>query len=97
MLIESKISNNVEIDVNSVVMVYRTDELSGAVSSTESTSDPMQVAQWQLLSGMGNLMYFQDAVYNYGAWNTLQQIKNTTSTDLAFRFDKDSNKLYINV
>ena len=90
-------TNNVEIDVNSVVMVYRTDELSGAVSSTESTSDPMQVAQWQLLSGMGNLMYFQDAVYNYGAWNTLQQIKNTTSTDLAFRFDKDSNKLYINV
>ena len=84
-------TNNVEIDVNSVVMVYRTDELSGAVSSTESTSDPMQVAQWQLLSGMGNLMYFQDAVYNYGAWNTLQQIKNTTSTDLAFRFDKDSN------
>ena len=78
-------------------MVYRTDELSGAVSSTESTSDPMQVAQWQLVSGLGNLMYFQDAVYNYGAWNTLQQIKNTTSTDLAFRFDKDSNKLYINV
>lgn len=90
-------TNNVKIDVNSVVMVYRTDELSGAVDSSGSSSDPMQVAQWQLLSGMGNIMYFQDAVYNYGAWTTLQQLKNTTSTDLAFRFDKDSDKLYINV
>lgn len=90
-------TNNVKIDVNSVVMVYRTDELSGASGNTGSSSDPMQVAQWQLLSGMGNIMYFQDAVYNYGAWTTLQQLKNTTSTDLAFRFDKDSDKLYINV
>ena len=90
-------TNNVEIDVNSVVMVYRTEDLAGTTESGESSVDPMQVAQWQLLSGMGNIMYFQDAIYNYGAWTTLQQIKNTTSTDLAFRFDKDSSKLYINV
>lgn len=34
---------------------------------------------------------------NYVAWNTLLQIRNTTSTDLAFRYDKSSNKLYINI
>ena len=90
-------TNNVKIDVNSVVMVYRTEDLAGTTTGEGTSSDPMQVAQWQLLSGMGNIMYFQDAVYNYGAWTTLQQIRNTTSTDLAFRFDKDSSKLYINV
>lgn len=90
-------TNNTKIDVNSVVMVYRTEDLAGTTTGDGTSADPMQVAQWQLLSGMGNIMYFQDAVYNYGAWTTLQQIRNTTSTDLAFRFDKDSSKLYINV
>lgn len=91
-------TNDEQLHVNSVIMVYRTDDLSGnSTGHTSSMSDPMQVAQWQLLSGMGNLNYFQDAVYNYGAWTTLQQIRNTTSTDLAFRFDKSTNKLYINI
>lgn len=91
-------TNGTEIKVNSVVFVYRTSDLTGGTSSgSASTSDPMQVAQWQLLSGMGNLNYFQDAVQNYAAWTVLQQIRNTTSTDLSFRFDKDTDKLYINV
>ena len=93
-------TNGVQLKVNSVIMVYRTEDLSGNGTPDNygvSMSDPMQVAQWQLLSGMGNLNYFQDAVYNYSAWTTLEQIRNTTSTDLAFRFDKATNKLYINV
>lgn len=90
-------TNGNQLNVNSVIAVYRTEDLTGGSSNGGSMSDPMQVAQWQLLSGMGNLHYFQDAVYNYGAWTTLQQIRNTTSTDLLFRFDKSSNKLYINV
>ena len=90
-------TNGNQLNVNSVIAVYRTEDLTGGSSNSGSMSDPMQVAQWQLLSGMGNLHYFQDAVYNYGAWTTLQQIRNTTSTDLLFRFDKSSNKLYINV
>lgn len=91
-------TNGQQLYVNSVIMVYRTDDLSGnSTTAGSSMSDPMQVAQWQLLSGMGNLNYFQDAVQNYTAWTTLQQIRNTTSTDLMFRFDKSTNKLYINV
>lgn len=91
-------TNGQSLKVNSVIMVYRTDDLSGnSTGSSGAMNDPMQVAQWQLLSGMGNLNYFQDAVYNYSAWTTLQQIRNTTSTDLIFRFDKATNKLYINV
>ena len=91
-------TNNEKLNVNSVVMIYRTEDLSGTNSITSgSISDPMQVAQWQLISGMGNLTNFQDAVYNYSAWTTLEQIRNTISTDLSFRFDKHTNKLYINV
>lgn len=83
------------LDVNSVVMIYRTEDLSGANVSSGIT-DPMQVAQWQLISGMGNLTNFQDAVWNYAGWTTLGQIRNTISTDLSFRFDDHTNKLYIN-
>ena len=92
-------TNGNEIDVNYIVMIYRTEDLGGntTTSADSSSYDPMQVAQWQLLSGMGNLQYFQDAVYNYSAWITLQQLRNTTSTDLAFKFDKVTKQLYINV
>ena len=45
---------------------------------------------------MGNIKYFQDAIYNYSSWTTLQQLRNTLSTDLAFKYDKYSKQLYIN-
>ena len=83
-------------NINNIVAIYRTDELGGTTTGTGASYDPMQVAQWQLIAGMGNLTHFQDAVYNYASWTTLQQLRNTTSTDLAFRFDKHSRKLYIN-
>lgn len=91
--------NNKNIKVSSVVGIYRTE---GYISDSTSgysnqAIDPMQASQWQLISGTGNLYNFQDYVYNYGAYNTLLQIRNTTSTDLAFRYDKASNKLYINI
>ena len=35
-------------------------------------------------------------VYNYAAWNTMLQIRNSMSTDLSFRFDRHTNRLYIN-
>ena len=37
-----------------------------------------------------------DYVMNYLSYNTLLQMRNTTSTDLAFKEDKVGNKLYIN-
>ena len=38
-----------------------------------------------------------DYALNYAAWSTSLQVRNTLSTDLAFRYDKVTNKLYINV
>ena len=57
----------------------------------------MLASQWQLISGVGNLYNFQDYVLNYASWNTLLQVRNTTSTDLAFRWDRSSDRLYINI
>ena len=102
-----------EYKVNSVSRVYRavgftSDTATGGTTYTDAggntiktgitfTTDPMQASQWQLLSGVGNLNNFTSYAYNYASWNTLLQIRNTTSTDLIFRYDKDSNLLYINV
>lgn len=89
-----------EYNVSSVSRVYRAkgfmaNDSDGANGA--SPADPMYASQWQLLSGTGNMYNFNDYVYNYAAYNTLQQIRNTTSTDLAFRYDKSSNQLYINI
>ena len=88
-----------EYNVSSVSRVYRAKGFMTDDNDDHSNSpaDPMYASQWQLLSGTGNMYNFNDYVYNYAAYNTLQQIRNTTSTDLAFRYDKSSNKLYINI
>lgn len=88
-----------DYNVSSVSRVYRAKGFMANESSesTPTPADPMYASQWQLLSGTGNMYNFNDYVYNYAAYNTLQQVRNTTSTDLAFRYDKSSNKLYINI
>lgn len=88
-----------EYNVSSVSRVYRAKGFMANESSenTPTPADPMYASQWQLLSGTGNMYNFNDYVYNYAAYNTLQQIRNTTSTDLAFRYDKSSNQLYVNI
>lgn len=93
----SKCIDMAKYKVNSVSRVYRADGFTSDDGSGSGVTDPMYASQWQLLSGTGNLYNFQDYAYNYASWNTLLQIRNTTSTDLLFRFDRDSEKLYINV
>lgn len=83
--------------ITAVVAVYRTESFAGSDDKTGTgLMDPMYVAQWQLLSGIGNLANITDYIANYAAWNTSLQIRNTTSTDLSFIYDRDQNKLYIN-
>ena len=86
-----------KIKVSSVSRIYRARSyMADTEMNGNEIVDPMYAAQWQMLAGTSDLSNFQNYVYNYGAWNTLLQIKNTTSTDLAFRYDKMSDKLYIN-
>lgn len=89
-----------EYNVNAVVKVFRTESFMDGGNGTSNgyaPADPMYVSQWQLLSGTGNLANFQNYALNYAAWNTMLQIRNTISTDLAFEFDRSQNKLYVNV
>lgn len=87
-----------DLKVSSVVDVYRTQGyLSGDPGDSNSTTDPMYVAQWQLMSGLsGNGLNLNNFGYNYAAWNSALQIKNTLSTDLNFIYDKPTSCLYIN-
>ena len=87
-----------EYKMNSVIGVRRAE---GYNTETEevgiSVADPLYVSQWQILTGTGNISNIGDYVSNYASWSTLQQIKNTTSTDLSFIYDKHEEKLYVNV
>ena len=87
-----------EYKMNSVIGVRRA---RGYNTETEevgiSVADPLYVSQWQILTGTGNVSNIGDYVSNYASWSTLQQIKNTTSTDLSFIYDKHEEKLYVNV
>ena len=89
-----------EYNVSSVSRVFRADGYVIANSDIENGAaytDPMYLGIWQMMSGNGNAFGISDWSYNYGAWNTALQIRNTLSTDLIFRFDKSTNQLYINV
>lgn len=94
----SKCIDVTDYKISSVVSVKRTE---GYLVSTDAgshgISDPMYASYWQLFSTSGNIYNMSDFAYNYASWNTLSQIRNTISTDMAFHFDKSQNKLYINV
>lgn len=85
--------------VNSVVKVMRAEGYLNAEQATESgmTLDPMYASQWQILTGTGNVANMQNYIYNLASWNTIMQIRNTTSTDMAHIYDKSEEKLYVNV
>lgn len=84
--------------VSSVVRVYRATGYLGSPSqdATDTQVDPMYAMQWQMLTGSGDIYNLNDWIMNYSAWNTVLQIRNTTSTDLSFKQDKQAEKLYIN-
>ena len=50
--------------------------------------DPLYLTKWQILSRTGNISNVNDYVLNYASWSTIQQMENTTSTDLANYYDK---------
>lgn len=90
---------NSELDlkekVSSVTKIYRTEGY-GDSAGTAGMSDPFYMQQWMLFSNGGTMYNLNDYLLNYASWATLLKIKNTLSTDLAFKEDKHNNKLYIN-
>lgn len=83
--------------ISAVTAVYRSvGYLIGSEDDMNAPVDPMYLAQWQMLSGNGGTYGIQTFSQNYAAWNTALQIRNTVSTDLIYRYDKPTEKLYIN-
>jgi hypothetical protein len=85
-------------NVSSVSRVYRTQGYTGDTSEgmQQSNTDPMYAQMWMAFSNGGTMYNLNDYVLNYMSYNTLLQMRNTTSTDMAFLQDKSENKLYIN-
>lgn len=91
------------IDLNgfnssAIVAVYRTEGYTGDTASETSGSavDPMYAQTWMAFSNGPSMYNLNSYLLNYMSYNTLLQLRNTTSTDLAFKEDKDAKKLYIN-
>lgn len=85
--------------ISSVSRIYRTEGLNGdsAVSGMgQSVIDPMYVQSWMAFTNGGTMYNLNDYVLNYLSYNTLMQMRNTTSTDLSFKQDQQAGKLYIN-
>lgn len=84
--------------VSSVTRIFRSAGYLGSASqeSNQMQVDPMYAMQWQMLTGSGDIYNLNDWIMNYASWNTVLQIRNSTSTDLSFKQDKQAEKLYIN-
>lgn len=81
--------------INAVTRVYKA-TANATEGSETATSDPMAISMWQIYGSTAGLYNMQDALYNYAAYSTMQQISNTLSTDLSWYYEDSENKLYIN-
>jgi hypothetical protein len=82
---------------SSIVKVYRTEGYTGNTNmNTDIPNDPMYMQQWMIYSNGGSMYNLDNYVMNYLSYNTMLQMRNTLSTDMAFKEDKLGNKLYIN-
>lgn len=86
-----------DFNCSAVVDVFRIDGYTGDSLASGGIVDPMYAQQWMVFSNGGTMYNLNNYVMNYLSYNTLLQMRNTTSTDLSFREDKVANKLYINV
>lgn len=96
-LVEKPYSNCIDIsDIDSyaVANVYRTKSLANVNTSGTGTIDPMYLQFWTSF-GLGTTYNLNQYLLNYASYSTLQQIRNTLSTDLFFKEDKPNRKLYV--
>lgn len=86
-----------EYKINSISRVYRaTGVNSSNTDGNAISSDPVQIGLLQLAFNTGNMNNLKDYSYNLASYNTMQQIQNTMSTDLAYFYEDDKQLLYIN-
>lgn len=83
---------------SSIVKVYRTEGYTGnnAANGDALPNDPMYMQQWMIYSNGGSMYNLDNYVMNFLSYNTLLQMRNTLSTDMSWKEDKQGKKLYIN-
>ena len=84
-----------DIDYYAVANVYRTKTIANIQDSKEPI-DPVYLQFWTSF-GLGMTYNLNQYLLNYASYSELQQVRNTLSTDLYFKEDKASKKLYINI
>lgn len=83
---------------NSIVKIYRTEGFIGNTAiNKDLPNDPMYMQQWMIYSNGGSMYNLDNYVMNYLSYNTLLQMRNTLSTDVSWKEDKEAKKLYINI
>lgn len=84
---------------SSISHVYRGEAIGdqGPGNGGISSVDPAYAQVWLAYSNGGSMYNLNSWLTNYMTYNTLLQLRNTTSTDLAFIEDKHDNKLYVNI
>ena len=83
-------------NVSSVSRVFRVNAYGTDYYQQGMSVDPFYLQQFALFTNGANIYNLNSWALNYGAWTTIGQIRNTISTDLALKFDKQGDKLYIN-
>ena len=83
---------------SSIVRVYRTVGYNGnnEVTNNQNINDPMYMQQWMIYSNGGSMYNLDNYVMNFAAYNTMLQMRNTISTVMSWKEDKEGKKLYIN-
>ena len=93
-----------DFNCSAVVKVYRTKAFLASENDMKEIDsgdlDPFQTQMWRVFSNNGNMYNLQEYILNYMSYNTLNQLRSYSSTDLAFKEvnnKQDGHKLYINV
>ena len=79
--------------INNVIAVHRP---TAVTDPQNGINDPTYVSYLQTYNFGANYFNPSDLVYNVANYTLAQQIGNTLSTDLDFRYDEKNKKLYIN-
>lgn len=84
--------------ISSVSRIFRTEGFTGdnEYGGRETVMDPMYAQTWMAFTNGGTMYNLNDYLLNYLSYNTMLQMRNTTSTDLSFKQDHQAGKLYIN-
>ena len=82
--------------ISSVARVFRTEGIGSGEYKVGEQLDPFYAQIWMNFGNTNNIYNLNNFVNNYASWNTMLQIRNTISTDLAFRYEEHTKKLYIN-